>query len=192
MGQEQADLMQVKIEKMLKKGAIQQTEHQAGEILSNIFLVGKRDEGSRPAVNLRYLNQFISYQHFKMESLNAKLLQEGDYKCKLNMKDAYLSVPLHQSSRNYVRFSCAGNLYQFLCLCFGLGPTPRIFTKLLKIPVSVLKRINNLIVIYLDDKLFKDQTMEEILMSRDTVIFLLQHLGFVLNLEKSNSGNRVP
>ena len=30
-----------------------------------------------------------------------------------------------------------------------------------------------------------DQTMEEILMSRDTVIFLLQHLGFVLNLEKS-------
>ena len=30
-----------------------------------------------------------------------------------------------------------------------------------------------------------DQTMEEILMSRDTVIFLLQHLGFDLNLEKS-------
>ena len=29
------------------------------------------------------------------------------------------------------------------------------------------------------------QTMEEILMSRDTVIFLLQHLGFVLNVEKS-------
>ena len=29
------------------------------------------------------------------------------------------------------------------------------------------------------------QTMDEILMSRDTVIFLLKHLGFVLNLEKS-------
>ena len=28
---------------MLKKGAIQQTEHQAGEFLSNIFLVGKID-----------------------------------------------------------------------------------------------------------------------------------------------------
>ena len=40
------------------------------------------------------------------------------------------------------------------------------------------------------------QTLEKILMSRDTVIFLLQHLGFVLNLEKnifeSSSGNRVP
>ena len=41
------------------------------------------------------------------------------------------------------------------------------------------------IVIYLDNMLIMGQTMEEILMSRDTVIFLLQHLSFVLNLEKS-------
>ena len=33
--------------------------------------------------------------------------------------------------------------------------------------------------------LIMGQTMEEIFMSRDTVIFLLQHLDFVLNLEKS-------
>ena len=32
---------------------------------------------------------------------------------------------------------------------------------------------------------FMGQTMEEILMSRDTTIFLLQHLGFILNMEKS-------
>ena len=33
--------------------------------------------------------------------------------------------------------------------------------------------------------LFMGQTMEEILMSRNTTIFLLQHLGFILNMEKS-------
>ena len=172
---------------MLKKGAIQQTEHQAGEFLSNIFLVGKRDGENRPVVNLRYLNQFIPYQHFKLESLFClhKLLQEGDYMCKLDMKDAYFSVPLHQSSRNYVRFSWSGNLSEFLCLYFGLRTAPRIFTKLLKIPVSVLRRKNIRILIYLDDMLIMGQTMEEILLSRDTVNFLLQHLGFVLNLEKS-------
>ena len=53
--------IQVEIENMLKKGAIQQTEHQAEEFLSKIFLVGKRDGGNRPVVNLRYLNQFIPY-----------------------------------------------------------------------------------------------------------------------------------
>ena len=99
--------------------------------------------------------------------------------CKLDMKDAYFSVPLHQSSRNYARFSLSGNLYEFPCLCFGLGPAPRIFTKLLKIPVSVLRRITIRMVIYLDDMLVMGQTMEKI------VIFLLHHLGFVLNLEKS-------
>ena len=78
MGHEQADLIHVKIENMLKKGAIHQTEHQVGEFLSNIFFVGKKDEGNRPVVNLRYLNQFIPYQHFKMEGLFClrELLQE--------------------------------------------------------------------------------------------------------------------
>ena len=187
MDQEQADLILVEIENMLKKGAIQQTEHQAGEFISNISLVGKRDGGNRPVVNLRYLNQFIPYQHFKMKGLFClrELLQEEDYMCKVDMKDTYFSVPLHQSSRNYVSFSWSGSLYEFLCLYFGLGTAPRIFTKLPKIPVSVLRRINIRMVIYLDNMLIMGQTMEEILMSRDTVIFLLQHLGFVLNLEKS-------
>ena len=121
IGQEQADLIQVEIDNMLKKGAIQQTEHQAREFLSNTVLTRKKDGGNRPVVNLRYLNEFIPYQNFKMERLFClhELLHKGDYMCKLDMKDAYFSVPLHQSSRNYVRFSWSGNLYEFLCLCFG-------------------------------------------------------------------------
>ena len=79
--------------------------------------------------------------------------------------------------------SWSGNLCEFLYLCFGLGPAPRIFTKLLKIPMSVLRRINIRIVIYLDDILIMGQTMK--VSCPDTVIFLLQHLGFALNLEKS-------
>ena len=61
MCQEQADLIQFEIENMLKRGAIQQTAHQAGEFLSNIFLVGKRDGGNRPVANLRYLRNFRFY-----------------------------------------------------------------------------------------------------------------------------------
>ena len=30
------------------------------------------------------------------------------------------------------------SVYEFLCLCFGLRPAPRIFTKLLKIPIAIL------------------------------------------------------
>ena len=71
------------------------------------------------------------------------LLQEGDYMCQLDLKDACYCVLLQKISRKYVRFRWSGNLYEFLCLCFALGPTPRIFTKLLKTPISSRKYKND-------------------------------------------------
>ena len=58
-------------------------------------------------------------------------------------------------------------------------------SKLLKVPLAILRRLNICLVMYLDDILLMGRTLEEILMSRDTLIFLLQHLGFVINLKKS-------
>ena len=72
-----------------------------------------------------------------------------------------------------------------MCLCFGLGPAPGIFTKLLKIPIEVLRHINITMIVYLDDMLLMGHSIEEISMCRDTVMFLLQHLGFVIKWKKS-------
>ena len=105
--------------------------------------------------------------------------------CKLDLKDVYFSVPLRKNSRQFVRFRWSGDLYEFLCLCFALGPAPRIFTKLLKVPMTILRSINIKIIIYLDNMLLIGHSLEEIVMSRDTVMFLLQHLGFVINWKKS-------
>ena len=41
------------------------------------------------------------------------------------------------------------------------------------------------VIIYLDNMLLMSQTLEELLMSRDTIIFLPTQLGFVINLKKS-------
>ena len=78
-----------------------------------------------------------------------------------------------------------GNLYEFLCLYFALTPAPRIFTNLFKVPISILRRINIRVIIYLDNMLLVGATMEEISKSTDIVIFILQHLEFIMNLEKS-------
>ena len=53
-------------------------------------------------------------------------------------------------------------------LMLDVGPAP---TKLLKVPVSVLRGINIRIVTYLEDMLIMAQTMDKILISRDTVSF---------------------
>ena len=88
----------------------------------------KEGGGNRPVINLKHLNNFIPYQLFKMKGLNLlqNMLQKGDM-CKLDLKDAYFCVPLKKESRKYVRFQWEGTLYEFFCLCFGLGPSPLIF-----------------------------------------------------------------
>ena len=170
---------------MLEQGAISNVSHKQEKFINQIFLVGEKDGGNRPVINLKNLNKFVSYQHLKMEGLHCLkvLLQNGDI-CKIDLKNGYFSLPLSKLSRKLVRFQWEGYLHEFLCLYFGLGPAPGAFTKLFKIPLSVLMRLMIGAIIFLDDLLIFGNTMDEILVAQDSVIFLLQHLGFVLNFKK--------
>ena len=117
--------------------------------------------------------------------VNQEVSSMHDWMCKVDLKDAYFSVPIHKNFRKYLRFKWQGSTYQFLCLCFGLGPAPRLFTKLLKVPIALLRRLNVKIIIYLDDMLLMGASQPELMLGRDTLIFVLQHLGLVINLKKS-------
>ena len=98
---EQQKLLDTEVKERLKEGAIRQVSTIKGEFLSNLFLVKKKDGGQRPVINLKHLNAFIPYNHFKMEGLQKLryLLQEGDYMWKLDLKHAYYCVPLQKNSR---------------------------------------------------------------------------------------------
>ena len=113
------------------------------------------------------------------------MLQQGDYMFNLDMKDSHFSVALHRNCRDKVRFQWSGKLYEFLCLCFGSGPAPRIFIKILKVSISPIRRLNIRIVIYLDNMLLLGRSIKEVLIAAGTAIFLLQHLEFVIDLKKS-------
>ena len=54
-----------------------------------------------------------------------------------------------------------------------------------KVPMAISRRIHIEILIYLGDILLIGHCLEELVMSRDTVIFLLQYLGFTINLKRS-------
>ena len=61
-------------------------------------------------------------------------------------------------------------------------PAPRIFTKLLKIPIYLLKKLN-VSLIFLEDILIMASSIQETTLARDTLIFLLQGLGFLINIK---------
>ena len=150
---------------------------------------GKKGRGKSSCDQSEGIEQIHSIQTFQNGRFALpeihNTVQQNDYLCKVDLKDAYFSVPLHNNSRKFVRFLWLGNLYEFLCLCFGLGSAPRISSKLLQIPIAILRRINVRLIIFLDDILLMEKTLQEMSMSRDTLIFLLQRLGFVINQKKS-------
>ena len=83
MLEQQSLLFDQEISELLEKGAVQKAETIQEEFLSNLFLVGK-DGGNRPVVNLKKLNTFIPYDHFKMKVLQCLkfLLEQNDFLCK--------------------------------------------------------------------------------------------------------------
>ena len=78
-----------------------------------------------------------------------------------DFKDAYLSVPIHESCRKFLRFLWKGTFYQFKALPFGLCSAPRIFTKVLKPVAAFLRKKAIQVLTYLDDFLLLAATAEE-------------------------------
>ena len=154
---------------------------------SPIFIVPKKEGGWRPVVNLRSLNKYLRIVHFKMESiaLLKDILQRGDYMGCLDLKDAYLSVPIAGNCWKYLRFRWEGKNYEFRTLPFGLASAPRVFTKLLR-PVAAAMRTRGIrMLIYLDDILVVSQEADSLRKSLEVVSQTLTRLGFTINTKKS-------
>lgn len=70
---------------------------------------------------------------------------------------------------------------------FGLSAAPTIFTKLLKVPISLMRKLNVKVIIFLDDMLLKQEqwrSVNEREKLRETLIFILQNLGLLINIKK--------
>ena len=141
------------IEKLLKKELINESSHETGEFISPIFLVPKSPTSYRLILNLKKLNEHLSYINFKMETIHSILTMITPNCCmaKLDIQDAYYSIPILEEHLQYLKFLFGQKFYQFTCLPKGLCSGPRKFTKLLKAPFAYLhKRLINMPA-YIDD-----------------------------------------
>ena len=174
---------------MLEKAAIHVVHPHEKEqgFVSALFLVPKKGGGQRPVVNLRPLNQYVHYEHFKMEGIHMlrDLLRKEDYLVKMDLKDAYFTVPVWKNHQKFLRFVWKETMYEFACLPFGLSSAPRVFTKLMKPVVAQLRKQGIRLIIYLDDILIMAETETLAKQYAQTTCNLLETLGFVINFQKS-------
>ena len=114
------------IKRLLTIGCIKEVKRTERLFLSNIFTVPKKNWDLRLVINLKDLNQFLAFHHFKMESFQTAkdLIQEGDWMIKLDLKEAYHSVPVTPDHQRYLASLWDGKWLCLLCSSLWAGSCP--------------------------------------------------------------------
>ena len=187
LGAEEHTFVEQEIDRLLHIGAICPTTHEPGEFVSPIFVRPKDYESFRLILNLKKLNEYTEYIHFKMDTLTSilRLVRPGAYMAKVDIKDAYYSVPIRQSDQKKLKFCFDNKLYQFTVLPNGYSPGPRKFTKMLKPPLSLLRKWRITIAAYLDDMFTSNLSYEKCKQNIRTICDMFGSLGFVIHPRKS-------
>ena len=141
------------IEDLISKNAIVQVNDSPRLCLSPIFVIPKSTGDLRVILNLKKINLFIPVQHFRMETLSVILpqLSSQDWAATIDLKDAYLHVPIHQQSFRLLGFAFQGRTYHYKVLPFGLRDSPWVFTRIEATVIGFLLLQGIHIFHYLDD-----------------------------------------
>ena len=73
----------------------------------------------------------------------------------IDFAEAYLQVPVHPTSRHFLRFIFRDTVYQFQALCFGLSTAPQVFTRVMAPVSAILHSLGIRMRRYLDDWLIQ-------------------------------------
>jgi hypothetical protein len=104
---------------------------------------------------------------------------------KIDLKDAYVVVPIHPESRRFLSFRHQGTVYRYSSLAFVLSVAPRIFSKLMRYAIEPLRKSGVRLVYYLDDLCLLSKTKSEAEKTSSMVVQHLEKLGFLINWSKS-------
>ena len=170
------------------KGAILVVDVRPDQYVSRIFEVPKKTGDYRLILDLSDLNCFLKKVRFNMDGLPAiaSLIGFLDFMASIDLQDAFLTVAMHPSCYKYLCFDFEGVRYCFVALVFGLSCAPRIFTKMLKVPLSCLRRNGIKNAAWLDDIFLVGPSFSSTSDYLTLTISFLESLGFIIKPSKSH------
>ena len=175
--------IEAEISDLILKKAVVQVDDFETLCLSPIFVIPKSSGDLRVILNLKLINLFIPPQRFRMETLSVILpqLSPQDWAATIDLKDAYLHVPVHQDSRRLLGFSFLGRTYLYQVLPFGLKDSPWVFTRLVATVIAHLRTQGVRIFYYLDDWLVVAGSPALLSAHLELTLEVTQKLGFLIN-----------
>ena len=175
------------IQELIQKNAIVEVDDFPLLCLSPIFVIPKKTGDLRVILNLKKMNVFIPVQHFRMETLKVILqdLCSHDWAVSIDLKDAYLHVPVHPRSRRLLGFKFLGKAYTYKVLPFGLKDSLWVFSRIVATVIGHLRLQGIRIFYYLDDWLLIAESRPLLESHLLTTLQLSQRLGFIVNWKKS-------
>ena len=103
------------LEALRQKRAIEPAPPNTPGFYSLIFLVpkggGGKMEANHRSVELKRLHRGSKFKDGTTEEIRASI-QQGDWSTSLDLEDAYLHIPLHKTSRKFVRFAYQNRVWQ--------------------------------------------------------------------------------
>ena len=180
--------LQAAVQALIEKKAVERVRVQTSLAFFNrLFIVPKPNHKWRPILDLSTLNQFLCVKTFKMETPETirTSLQQEEWVTSLDFSDAYFHIPIHFTSRKFLRFHFQNQSYQFRALPFGLSTAPMEFTGVVK-EVKLMAQSQGIrIHQYLDDWLIRAPTKESCHQGTQSLLALCQELGWMVNMQKS-------
>ena len=185
----QRKVLEEEILGLLRKRAIYIARPNPGPLYrSTFFLAPKKPDKWRPILNLKPLNKlYVRPARFRMETLKQIIpaLRQGMWATSVDLRDAYLHIPIHEEFHKFLAFRYRGTDFCFRALPFGLSTAPRVFTRVTRSILAVLRSRGLQVYAYLDDWLVVADSEEACHHATYQVLSLLRQLGWIVNQEKS-------
>ena len=106
--------LEEEIQALHRKGVVEPASPTPG-FYSHMFVITKASGGWRPIIDLSVLNLSVDRTPFRMENTHTVLRsgRRNEWMVSIDLKNAYLQIPIHPASRRFLRFPAGGRTWQF-------------------------------------------------------------------------------